>query len=44
MSDPEQEVFGRTLSAVEGERVLMRLCARRRHAGQALKSRLWHVR
>ncbi|MFD5028509.1 hypothetical protein [Streptomyces sp. NPDC058373] len=38
VSDPEQEAFGRSLSAVEGERVLVRLCERHRQAGQALKS------
>jgi hypothetical protein len=36
--DPHDEAFGRSLSATEGERVLVRLCEGRRNAGQALKS------
>jgi hypothetical protein len=36
--DPEHEEFGRSLSAAEGERVLVRLCEMRQDVGQALKS------
>ncbi|MEV3970199.1 hypothetical protein AB0K68_18935 [Streptomyces sp. NPDC050698] len=36
--DPHDEAFGRSLSAAEGERVLVRLCEGRRDVGQALKS------
>ncbi|WP_052808508.1 hypothetical protein [Streptomyces cyaneogriseus] len=36
--DPEHEEFGRSLSAAEGERVLVRLCEGRQDVGQALKS------
>ncbi|MET9378834.1 hypothetical protein ABZX98_32655 [Streptomyces sp. NPDC002992] len=36
--DPEQEDFGRRLSAAEGERVLVRLCEERQDVRKALKS------
>ncbi|MDR3083204.1 MAG: hypothetical protein LBV60_20195 [Streptomyces sp.] len=36
--DPEEEAFGRSLSAAEGERVLVRLCREKREIRQALKS------
>ncbi|WP_432176676.1 hypothetical protein [Streptomyces sp. Tue6028] len=36
--DPHHEEFGRRLSVAEGERVLMRLCARRLDAAHALRS------
>jgi hypothetical protein len=36
--DPHDAAFGRTLSAADGDRVLVRLCEGRRDVGQALKS------
>ncbi|MEU2119491.1 hypothetical protein ABZ567_28465 [Streptomyces sp. NPDC016459] len=36
--DPEEDAFGRSLSAAEGERVVVRLCREKRDARQALKS------
>lgn len=37
--DPHDEAFGRSLSAAEGEWVLVRLCGGRRNAGQESRPR-----